>query len=195
MTKIYSHMTMSLDGYIADPADQVEELFDWYSAGDVVVKTANEGVSFEVDEASAIVAREWNTNTGALISGRRLFDIAKGWGDHHPTGAPVIVVTHTAPADADRWPKTRFVDSIGAAIDEARRIAGDKDICIASASIAQQALDEGLLDEVCVSLVPVLFGKGKPYFSAHRETHLVLGDPVIVQGHRALHLRYPVHRS
>ena len=79
------------------------------------------------------------------------------------------------------------------AIDRAREIAGGKDVTIASANVAQQALTLGLVDEVCVSLVPVLFGEGIPYF-ANLGGHHLLEDPVVVQGRRALHLRYPVRR-
>ena len=74
----------------------------------------------------------------------------------------VVVVTHRAPEDAaNRWPRTTFVDGVEAAITEARQIAGDQDVTIASAKITRQALDLGL---------------------------------VVVQGRRALHLRYPVRR-
>jgi len=163
MGKVFTHMTMSLDGFIADPNDQVGELFDWYGAGDVTVPTPNEEISFQVDDASAEMLRELTGNTGALVSGRHLFDIANGWDDNHPAGAPVVVVTHRAPEDAaERWPRTTFVDGVEAAITEARQIAGDQDVTIASAKIIQQALDLGLVDEVCVSLVPVLFGEGDP---------------------------------
>jgi dihydrofolate reductase len=172
------------------------ELFDWYGAGDVSVPSANEGVSFDVDEAGAEVLRELTGNAGALVSGRRLFDIADGWGDSHPIGAPVVVVTHHAPADASaRWPRTTFVDGVEAAIARAREIAGGKDVTIASADVIQQALGLGLVDEVCISLVPVLFGEGVPHFSKLDRGHVMLEDPVVVQGRRALHLRYPVrHR-
>jgi hypothetical protein len=113
MGKVFTHMTMSLDGFIADPNDQVGELFDWYEAGDVTVPTPNEGISFQVDDASAEMLRELTGNTGALVSGRRLFDIANGWDDNHPAGAPVVVVTHRAPEDAaKRWPRTTFVDGV-----------------------------------------------------------------------------------
>jgi len=189
------HVTMSLDGFIADPNDQVGELFDWYGAGDVTVPTPNEGISFQVDHASAEMLRELTGNTGALVSGRHLFDIADGWGDNHPAGAPVVVVTHRAPEDASkRWPRTTFVDGVEAAITEARQIAGDQDVTIASAKITQQALDLGLVDEVCVSLVPVLFGEGIPYFTKLDRGHQLLDDPIVIQGRRALHLRYPVRR-
>ena len=107
----------------------------------------------------------------------------------------VVVVTHRAPEDAaNRWPRTTFVDGVEAAITEARQIAGGQDVTIASAKITQQALDLGLADEVCVSLVPVLFGEGVPYFTKLDRGHQLLDDPIVVQGRRALHLRYPVRR-
>ena len=195
MGKVFTHMTMSLDGFIADPDDQPGELFDWYGAGDVTVPNPNQEVTFRVDEASAEVLRELTGNTGALIAGRRLFDIADGWGDKHPAGAPVVVVTHRPPEDAaERWPRTTFVDGVDTAITKARQIAGDQDVTIASPTIIQQALDLGLVDEVCVSLVPVLFGEGIPYFAKLDRGHLLFEDPIVVQGRRALHLRYPVRR-
>jgi dihydrofolate reductase len=195
MGQVITHMTMSLDGFIADPKDRPGELFDWYEAGDVTVPNPNETVSFQVDDDSAQVLQELTGNCGALIAGRRLFDIADGWGDKHPVGAPVVVVTHRAPADAaTRWPTTTFVDGVDAAITRARQIAGDKDVVIASATIIRQALDLGLVDEVCVSLVPVLFGEGIPYFTKLDRGHQLLEDPIVVQGRRALHLRYPVRR-
>jgi dihydrofolate reductase len=195
MGKVLTHMTMSLDGYIADPDDQVGELFDWYAGGEVSVASANDDVAFSVDAASAQLLRELNEEAGALVSGRRLFDIANGWSDTHPSGAPVVVVTHNTPANAaDRWPRTTFVDGVEAAVAKAREIAGDKDVIISSPNVIQQALDLGLVDEVAVSLVPVLFGEGISYFSKLRHGHLMLEDPVVVQGRRALHLRYPVRR-
>jgi dihydrofolate reductase len=195
MGKVLTHMTMSLDGYIAQPDDMPAELFEWYGAGEVSVPSANEGVKFDVDRASAEVLRELTDGVGAIVSGRRLFDITGGWGDSHPGGAPVVVVTHNPPANAaEKWPRTTFTDSVEAGIAAAREIAGEKDVTIASANITQQALNLGLVDEVCLSLVPVLFGEGIPYFAALENGHLLLEDPVVVEGKRALHLRYPVRR-
>ncbi len=193
MGKVFTHMTMSLDGFIADPQDQPRELFDWYTAGETNVPNPSDDVQFHVDDHSAVALRELTENTGALVAGRRLFDIADGWNDQHPVGAPIVVVTHQPPADAAaRWPRTTFVAGVEPAISRAREIAGGKDVTIASANIIQQALDLGLVDEVCISLVPVLFGEGIPYFSRLERGHLMLDDPTVVQGHRALHLRYPV---
>lgn len=61
-------------------------------------------------------------------------------------------------------------------------------------NVIQQALELGLVDDVCVSLVPVLFGEGIPYFAALARGHVALEDPTVVQGRRALHLCYPVRR-
>ena len=193
MSKVLTHMTMSLDGFIADPHDGIDDLFDWYDAGDVSVPSANEHVSLNVDEASAGMLSDLIESAGALVSGRRLFDITDGWGDSHPMGVPVVVVTHRPPEDADRWPRTTFTGDVGTAIERAWEIAGGKDVTIASANVASQALTLGLVDEVCVSLAPVLLGEGIPYF-ANLTGRQLLEDPVVVQGRRALHLRYPVRR-
>lgn len=107
----------------------------------------------------------------------------------------MVVVTHHVPPDAKKtWPKTAFVDGIAPAIARAKEIAAGKDITIASANVIQQGLDLGLVDEVCVSLAPVLLGDGIPYFSTLAKGHLMLEDPVVIEGRRALHLRYPVRR-
>jgi len=193
MGKVLSHMTMSLDVFIADPKDNPGEIFEWYAAGDVTIPTPNKDITFKVDEASAKMLRDLTASAGALVSGRRLFDIASGWGDHHPMGTPVVVVTHRPPADAaQKWPRTTFVDGVKAAIAKAQAIAGDKDVLIASPNITQQALDLDLVDEVGISVTPVLFGEGIPYFSKLAHGHLMLEDPVVAQGRRAVHLRYPV---
>jgi dihydrofolate reductase len=195
MGKVVSHMTMSLDGFIADPDDGVAELFGWYEAGPVTVPSADERWSFRVDEGSAQMLRQVLATTGALVCGRRLFDIADGWGDSHPVGAPVVVVTHQPPPDAGKWQTITFAGSVDSGIAAARQIAGDKDVTIASASIAAQALDLGLVDEVHISLVPVLMGKGIPYFANLARAPHRFDDPVIIPGSRVTHLRYAVRRT
>ena len=196
MAKILTHMCMSLDGFVAQPDDNPAELFDWYWNGEVVVPSAQEGMTFSVDAASAQMLRELTSGCGALVAGRRLFDQTDGWGDNHPAGAPVVVVTHRPPPEhaAERLPRTTFTGSVEEAIATAREIAGDKLVTIASASIIQQALNLGLVDEICLSQVPVLFGNGIRYFGELVGGHVMLEDPVVVEGTRALHLRYPVRR-
>jgi dihydrofolate reductase len=195
MSKVLTHMTMSLDGFIADPQDGIEELFGWYSAGNVDIPTAGNQWTFHVDEASAELMRYFLSGFGALVCGRRLFDITEGWGDNHPMGAPVVVVTHRPPDDADRWPRTTFSGDVPTAIERAKQLAARKDVVISSADIAGQALDLGLVDEVAVSLVPVLLGEGIPYFARLTNGPHRFEDPVVIEGTRATHLRYAVRRS
>jgi dihydrofolate reductase len=197
VAKVLSHMCMSLDGFVAQPDDNPAELFEWYWGGDVVVPSAQESMSFSVDSASADMLRALTSGCGAIVAGRRLFDQTDGWGDNHPAGAPVVVVTHRPPPEdaSERFPRTTFTSSVPEALSTAKQIAGDKFVTIASADIIQQAINEGLVDEVCVSLVPVLFGTGIRYFGDLVDGHVMLEDPVVVQGARALHLRYPVIRG
>ena len=196
MTKVLTHMCVSLDGFVAQPDDDPAELFDWYWNGDVVVPSAQETMTFSVDAASAPMLQELTSGCGAIVAGRRLFDQTDGWGDNHPAGAPVVVVTHRPPPDdaATRFPRTTFTGSVEEGIEKAKVIAGDRFVTIASADIIQQALDLGLVDEITMSLVPVLFGTGIRYFGDLVGGHVMLEDPVVVQGVRALHLRYPVRR-
>src|SRR6478735_1717991 len=184
MARVLTHMCMSLDGFVAQPDDDPAELFEWYWGGDEVVPSAQESMSFSVDAASAPMLAELTSGCGALIAGRRLFDQTDGWGDNHPAGAPVVVVTHRgAPDDAgERFPRTTFTGSV------------EEAVTTASADIIQQALNLGLVDELCISQVPVLFGTGISYFDELVGGHVMLEDPVVVQGTRALHLRYPVRR-
>ena len=195
MGKVVSHMTMSLDGFIADSHDGVAELFAWYEAGTVTLPSASERVAFSVDEGSAEMLRGILANTGALVCGRRLFDLTNGWDDRHPAGAPVVVVTHHPPEDAGRWTTISFTGGVERGIAAARQIAGGKDVTIASASIAAQALDLGLVDEVNISLVPVLLGDGIPYFAGLARAPHRFDDPVVIAGKRATHLSYAVRRA
>jgi dihydrofolate reductase len=194
MGKVLSHMTMSLDGFIADPQEGVDELFGWYNAGPVTVPGADERWSFAVDEASAELLRQSMATTGALVCGRRQFDRAKGWGDSHPIGAPVVVVTYYPPRNSSAWKTVSFAGGVEEGITRAKQIAGEKDVTISSASIAQQALELGFLDEVVVSLVPVLLGEGIPYFGNLADAPHHFDDPVVIQGTRVTHLRYRVRR-
>lgn len=196
MTKVLTHMCMSLDGFVAQPDDNPAELFDWYRNGDVVVPSAQEEMTFSVDADAAPMLRDLMSGCGALVAGRRLFDLTDGWGDNHPVGAPVVVVTHRPPPEdaAERFPRTTFTGSVEEGIETAKQVAGEQFVTIASPAILQQAIALGLVDEICVSQVPVLFGAGVRYFGDLVDGHVLLEDPVVVQGSRALHLRYPVRR-
>jgi dihydrofolate reductase len=194
MATVVAEMSMSLDGFVADASDGIEQVFGWYGSGDVSVPTANPQYSFQVSEASARELREALSNVGALISGRRTFDLAEGWGGHHPMGVPVFVVTHSIP---EGWPRedssiTFVTDGVESALDQARAVAGDKVVGVASPNVAQQLLNAGLLDAVRVSLVPVLLGEGVRFFDNLSGAPVQLEGPSVVEGTGVTHLYYRV---
>jgi len=193
MSKVLAEMSMSLDGYVATREDNVDALHAWYVNGEVETPTGMDGFAFRTSAASAAVLRAAVADSGALITGRRNFDIAGGWGGRHPLGVPVFVVTHTAPdgwVDAD--PSFTFLDSVEEAVTEATRAAGAKSVVIASPNVAQQALELGLLDEVAISLVPILLGDGIPFFAKDPGMSVELGDPEVIEGSGVTHLRFAV---
>jgi dihydrofolate reductase len=196
MATVVADMSVSLDGFIADRHDQVGPLFDWYQAGPVTTPSAGERWTFQTDQASATSLREAVSGVGALICGRRVFDITSGWGGRHPVGCPVFVLTHTVPAG---WPRqdapfTFVSDGIHSAVAQAKALAGGKIVAVATPTITQQCLNAGLLDVIRVNLVPVLLGDGIRWFDHLRDTPLMLEDPEVTEGTRVTHLEYRVRR-
>ena len=197
MGKVVAEMSMSLDGFIADESDGVEELFGWYGNGDVEVPTAVPQFTFKVSPASAEHLRPaFSGAVGALICGRRIFDQTQGWGGHHPIGVPVFCVSHSVPQG---WPRedspTTFHRDAVEALTAAQAAAGDRIVAVATPTLTQQYLNAGLLDEIVVSQVPVLLGAGIPFFAHLTKTPIHLGDPTVVQGTGVTHLSYPVLKS
>jgi dihydrofolate reductase len=191
MSKVVAHLTMSLDGFIADPDDGVEELFGWYGNGEAEVPSHDPRWTFHVSEASRAWLRGALDGYGALVCGRRLFDHTRGWGGNHPSGVPLFVVTHRPVED---WPHpvTFVTDGVPSAIARAKRIAGDRDVSAASTTVVQQCLDAGLLDVIEVNLVPVLLGTGIPFFANLATAPVRLSDPEVIEGRAVTHLRYEV---
>jgi dihydrofolate reductase len=109
------------------------------------------------------------------------------------------VVTHSVPtAWVEAHPDAPFsfvTDGVGPAVARARELAGDRDVAVTAGTIARQCLEQGLLDEVAVDLVPVVMGRGRPFFGELDGDDVPLGDPVVcVQGDRVTHLVFPVVR-
>ncbi|HEY6742809.1 MAG TPA: dihydrofolate reductase family protein [Lapillicoccus sp.] len=199
MGKVRSSATMSLDGYIAFDNNMPGPLFDWYEAGDVEITTATPELTFHVTPQSAEYWHQAIEASGALVVGRTLFDVTDGWGGRHPIDLPVVVVTHNVPTEwveqhADA-PFTFVTEGVSAAVAKAQEIAGDKDVDVAAGTMATQALELGLLDEVTVDIAPVVLGQGRPYFGPLGIDPVLLDDPtIVIQSNRALHLVYPVRR-
>jgi dihydrofolate reductase len=195
MSRVVADMSMSLDGYVADANDGIDHLFGWFFNGEVETPTANEAFAFKTSQNSADVLREARSGIGALISGRRTFDLAGGWGGTHPMGVPVFVVTHEAPSDWSGGDGIRFVtDGVESAVAQAKETAGGKTVGVASPSITQQCIDAGLLDGIHVNLIPVLLGEGVPFFANLAGAPVQLDGPEVVEGTGVTHLTYGVVR-
>jgi dihydrofolate reductase len=202
MTKVVSGLTMSLDGFIAAPNDGPEHplgeggmrLFDWYSSGDTEYVVPSGEMTFMVSKQSAEMLREAFGSIGALVSGRRTFDITNGWGGRHPLDAPVFVLTHDPPDgwDYEGSPFTFVTDGVESAVEKAKEVAGGKDVAVGAASLAQQCIRAGLLDEVHVDLVPVLLGGGVRFFEDIGDTPVELERTRVIEAPDVTHITYRV---
>jgi len=193
-------LSMSLDGFIAGPNDAPGNplgdgggrLFAWWTAGSERIGGDDR---FRPPARSQAVVRE-SFDCGAIIAGRRWFDIAHGWGGHHPVGAPFFVLTHTPP---ERWvgpgtDGTVVTDGIESALEQARAVAGTRDVSVGAANVAQQYLRAGLLDEIRINLVPVLLGGGVRLLDNLEGHQFELQCTRVVESDGVTHLRYRVLR-
>ena len=150
-------------------------------------------MTFTMSEASAQHVRTLTSELGAVLTGRRTFDVAEGWGGNHSWG-PAFVLTHQIP---DGWPRpdstVHFVtDGIESAVMQAKAAAGGKSVGVHGADTIQQLLNVGFLDEISVDIAAVLLGTGVRFFDHLVNTPSVLGNPTVVAGVGVTHLRYPV---
>lgn len=193
------YMSMSLDGFIAGPNETVdnglgdggERLHEWVFPG-------AEGGDFE-----AAVARLRGVNrqiydemmsTGAVVAGRGTFEPARGWaGDHH-NGVPIYILSRNpAPAWAASWPAVHYVSDLAAAMRDAKQAAGDRNVMVHGAGIVQRGLPAGLIDELEIHLVPVLFGEGRRLFEHLGVEQRELERVRVLEGEGGVvHLRYRV---
>jgi dihydrofolate reductase len=190
-------MSMSLDGFIAGPndsptnpgGDDFLRLHEWYGFA------SEPGPNAEVSAASGVGRRFLDeiAATGAVLAGRNTVEQVDHWaGDHHD-GVPIFVPSHRPPGPtAACSPLVTYVtDGIGSAMAQAKAAAGHRDVLVHGAATAQSALEAGVLDELQIHLVPVLFGGGRRLFDllpARVELEVV----EVVDTPEATHLRYRV---
>jgi len=196
MDVVIVDLSVSLDGFIAGandgPANPLgdggERLFAWMNASE-----ANRVHPYLAPpDASKGIVEEWMTTSGAIISGRRTFDIADGWKDGHPVDVPIFVVTHYPPAEGKWSPRVSFVtEGVERALELARDAAGDRVIGISGASVAQQVLRLGKLDEIQVSVTPLLLGAGVRLFDGF-DGPIRLEQTRVIPSDGVTHLRYRV---
>jgi dihydrofolate reductase len=169
MPKVTAGITTSVDGYITGPNDGPERglgeggerLHYWVFGGPWTYDSPGRGEANGADKEylEGEMARQ-----GAVIGGRGTFDAADAWGGTNPWPVPFFVVTHR-PEDEPPGAGFTFVKGLDAALDQARSVAGDKDVSVmGGADIIRQALRAGYLDEIAISIAPVVLGAGKRLF-------------------------------
>jgi len=202
MSKVFVELSMSLDGFVAGPndgpenglGDGGERLFQWYYSGDTDFPLPGTDMVFKISRASAELLREEWATIGAMVAGRRMFDIARAWGGNPPGGGPCFIVTHTTPQEwvKEGSPFTFVTDGVESAIRQAKKAAGDKNVAISSASIAQQCIKAGLLDEIHINLAPVLLGAGVRLFDHLGTEPIQLERIRVIEAPGVTHLRFRV---
>lgn len=190
MGKVSFDISISLDGFVTaanrrpeEPmGDDGERLHAW---------------AFKSEDERNRKILEGGAALGAVIAGRRTYDDSvPWWGPDGPTGparVPVIVVSHTVPDAVPAGGVYTFVNGIEDALSRAQETAGDKDISVmGGANIAQQFIEAGLLDEISIHLVPVLFGSGLRLFEIPGSRHIDLETAEVIDTKEAIHLRFRV---
>jgi dihydrofolate reductase len=153
-------------------------------------------MTFKVSPPSAEHLRNLWAELGAVLTGRRTFEVADGWGGRHAWG-PAFVLTHHVP---EGWPRpnstVHFVtDGLESAVKQAKAAAKGKSVAIHGADTIQQLLNAGLLDEIQVDVAAVFLGAGVRLFDHLAGTPAVLGNPKVTAGVGVTHLRYPVRKA
>jgi dihydrofolate reductase len=191
------YMSMSLDGFIAGPnegpdnglGDGGERLHDWALTGgaadDVEATRRSGGVNGQVlDEFMA---------TGAVVAGRGTFEPAGGWGGDHHDGVPIFILTRQDPGDLRQWPLVTYANDVTSAMRQAKEAAGDKNVLVHGAGTAQLALAAGVLDELELHVIPVLFGQGRRLFEGLAAEQIELQRTRILEGEGGVtHMHYRV---
>lgn len=193
MGKVVMYSSVSVDGFIADEKDQPGPLFDWLTGGDVPLDA---GGVLKVSQTSYDHVRPYWDGIGATIAGRHVFDLTDGWDGVPPAGVDhVVVVTHRPPPEGwDSEAPFHFVDGVEAAVAKAQELAGDRVVEVAAGDVGGQVLAAGLVDEVRMDVVPVVFGTGKRFFGPVAGQRLLEDPEVVIRGNRVLHVCYRVRR-
>jgi dihydrofolate reductase len=192
------YMSMSLDGFIAGPnegpgnglGDGGHRLHEWAFPGDDADRSRASG------RPSGVNGRVYDEfmTTGAVVAGRGTFEPAGGWGGDHHDGVPIFILARGEPGiETGQWPLVRYVNDVRTAMSEAKQAAGDKNVLVHGAGTAQLALAAGVLDELELHLIPVLFGQGRRLFDNLDPEQIELERTRILEGEGGVtHLHYRV---
>ena len=198
MTKVVSGITTSLDGYVTGPDDGPgkglgeggERLHWWVFGGPWTYESGARGEPVGVDKQ---VLDEAFARIGAVVGGRNTYEAAGAWGGQNPFGVPFFIVTHR-PQDAPAGAGFTFVDGLDEAVAQAREAAGDRDVSVmGGADVIRQALAAGHVEELAISIAPVVLGAGKRLFEGF-DGSLRLEHLRVLQSPLATHISYRVLR-
>src|SRR5215213_5671376 len=168
MTATVLYMSMSLDGFIAGPnegpdnglGDGGHRLHEW-------ILTGADGDHKRVARPAGANGQVFDEfmRTGAVVAGRGTFELAGGWGGDHHDGVPIFIGARREPGiDIGQWPLVSYVDDVTSAMTQAKEAAGDANVLVHGAGITRLALAAGVLDELELHVIPVLFGQGRRLF-------------------------------
>jgi dihydrofolate reductase len=191
MGKVVFDISMSLDGFITSANVRPEA-----GLGDGGERLHRWGFDNPSPRNREIATKY--AAMGANIFGRTTYDLSiPYWGADGPAGAarvPTVIVSHGVPQDLPQGHVYSFVNSIETAFETAKKLAGDKDIYVTGANVAQQFLKLGLINEISIHLVPVLFGSGTRLFEGLDSEHIPLEPVEVIATAEAIHLRFHVVR-
>ena len=198
MTKVIAGITISLDGYITGPNDGPgcglgeggERLHYWVFGGPWSYAAEPRGEPTGADKELLEGAM---ASVGAVIIGRKMYEAAEAWGGHNPWGLPCFIVTHR-PEEEPAEAGFTFVNGLNEAIARAREAAGGKNVSVGGgADVIRQALRGGYVEELSISIAPVVLGGGKRLFDGFDQT-VVLEHVRVLQSPFATHISYRVVR-
>ena len=198
MSATVLYMSMSLDGFIAGPNERPDNglgdgghrLHEWALPG---ADSSHKDIS-DLGGVNGQVVGEFMA-TGAVVAGRGTFEPAGGWGGDHHDGVPIWVLSRHEPGiDVTEWPLVTYVDDVTTAMTEAKRAAGQRNVLVHGAAVAQLALAAGVLDELELHVVPVLFGQGRRLFENLRPEQIELERTRVLEGEGVTHMHYRVRR-
>jgi len=200
MGKVRAGITTSLDGFVTGPHDRLgaglgdggERLHYWVFGGPWTYAGGARGEPADVDKA---YLEDAFSNGGAWLVGRTMYDVVDGWGDDPGFGVPVFVVTHRPHETVVKGDTTfEFVtEGLEAALDRARAAAGDMDVIVmGGADLLRQYLAAGVVDELVLTIAPVLLGSGKRLFDGIERTEIAFDRTGVIESPYATHLRYEV---
>jgi dihydrofolate reductase len=193
------YMSMSIDGFIAGPnegpgnglGDGGERLHEWALSGE---SDGSSGAPVRREGVNGEVVDEF-MSTGAVVAGRGTFEPADGWGGDHHDGVPIFIYSRREPGlDISEWPLVTYVDDVVSAMTQAKAAAGERNVLVHGAAVAQLGLAAGVLDELELHVVPVLLGQGRRLFEGLAAEQIELIPTRVLEGDGVTHLHYVVAR-